>query len=202
MTITDTFDAFKDYKKIQAVYEGSTYNLEGETMIRNFIHNCRDAVYLQNRYDLERNNPSNDHKWKSDQLANSIDAFMTDGGYAIFCRTNGGAKRPPTLPATNPRPNPRVRGGNHNVRGATRSQLNATQGRQGRQLPSRSNTPRPGTQFTSAKLNQITTDIVNNPEAVDYDTMTCLCAPSSSIWNCQLQRLQYHSRFLSVSRAK
>ena len=110
MTITNTFDAFKDYKKIQAVYEGSTYNLEGETMIRNFIHNCRDAVYLQNRYDLERNNPSNDHKWKADQLANSIDAFMTDGGYAIFCRTNGGAKHPPTLPATNPRPNPRVRG--------------------------------------------------------------------------------------------
>jgi hypothetical protein len=106
MTISDTFDAFKDYKKIQAVYEGSTYNLEGEVMIRNFIHNCRDAVYIQHRYDNERNNPSNDHKWKSDQLANSIEAFMKDGGYEIYCRSNGGTKRPPTLPATNPRPNP------------------------------------------------------------------------------------------------
>ena len=106
MTISDTFDAFKDYKTIQAVYEGSTYNLEGETMIRNFIHNCHDSVYLQNRYDTERNNPSNDHKWKADQLANSIEAFMSDGSYEIVCRTNGGAKRPPTLPATNPRPSP------------------------------------------------------------------------------------------------
>ena len=188
MTISDTFDAFKDYKKIQAVYEGSTYNLEGETMIRNFIHNCRDAVYLQNRYDLERNNPSNDHKWKSDQLANSIEAFMTDGGYAIFCRTNGGAKRPPTLPATNPRPSPRVKGGNNNARGTVRGQSNATQGRQGRQLPYRSNTPRPGAQFTSAKLNQITTDMVNNPAAVSYDEMT-VCAlhqAPSGIVNCNV----------------
>ena len=94
MTITDTFDAFKDYKKMQAVYEGSTYNLEGETMICNFIHNCCDAVYLQNRYDTERNNPSNDHKWKADQLANSIEAFMTDSSYEIFCRTNGSAEMP------------------------------------------------------------------------------------------------------------
>ena len=79
MTISDTFDAFKDYKKIQAVYEGSTCNLEGEAMIRNFIHNCCDVVYIQHRYDNERNNPSNNHKWKSYQLANSIEAFMKDG---------------------------------------------------------------------------------------------------------------------------
>ena len=59
--------------------------LEGEVMIRNFIHNCHDAVYLQNHYDTERNNHSNDHKWKSDQLANSIEAFMKDGGYEIYC---------------------------------------------------------------------------------------------------------------------
>ena len=102
MTISDTFDAFKDYKKIQAVYEGSTYNLKGEVMICNFIHNCRDAVYIQHCYDTERNNPSNDHKWKSDQLANSIEAFMKDGSYEIYCRTNGDAKCPTTLPATNP----------------------------------------------------------------------------------------------------
>jgi hypothetical protein len=49
MTIADMFDAFKDYKQIQAVYEGSTYNLEGDTMIRNFIHNCHDAAYIQFR---------------------------------------------------------------------------------------------------------------------------------------------------------
>ena len=102
MNISDTFDAFKDYKKMQAVYEGSTYNLEGEVMIRNFIHNCRDAVYVQHRYNTERNNPSKDHKWKSDKLANSIEAFMKGGGYEIYCRTNGGIKHPPTLPATNP----------------------------------------------------------------------------------------------------
>jgi hypothetical protein len=33
MTIADTFDAFKDYKQIQAIYEGSTYNLEGDTTL-------------------------------------------------------------------------------------------------------------------------------------------------------------------------
>ena len=113
---------------------------------------------------------------------------MTDGGYVIFCRTNGGAKRPPTLPATNPRPSPRVKGGNNNARGTVRGQSNATQGRQGRQLPSRSNTPRPGTQFTSAKLNQITTDMVNNPAAVSYDEMT-VCAlhqAPSGIVNCNV----------------
>ena len=79
MTIADTFNTFKDYKQIQAIYEGSTYNLEGNTMIRNFIRNCCDDVYIQVPYDSEKNNPSNDHKWKSDHLANSVEAFFSDG---------------------------------------------------------------------------------------------------------------------------
>jgi hypothetical protein len=106
MTIADTFDAFKDYKQIQAIYEGSTYNLEGDNMILNFIHNCRDSVYIQYRYDSEKNNPSNNHKWRADQLANSIKKFFSDGSYEVYCRNNGGARCPSTLPATNPRPNP------------------------------------------------------------------------------------------------
>ena len=94
----------------------------------------------------------------------------------------------PPLPATNPRPSPRVKGGNTNVHGTVRGQSNATQGRQGRHLPSRSNTPRPGTQFTSNKMNQIRTDMSNNPEAVDYDTMTVcvLHQAPSGIVNCNI----------------
>ena len=95
----------------------------------------------------------------------------------------------PPLPATNLRPNPRVRGGNNNAHGAAHSQSNATQARQGRQPPPRSYTPRPGATFTlSAKMNQLQTDIVNNPEAVDYDTMTVCAlhrAPSGMV-NCNI----------------
>ena len=80
-------------------------------MICNLIHNCHDAVYIHVHYDSEKNSPANDHKWKSDQLANSIEAFFCDGSYEVYCRNNGGPKRPPTLPATNPRLAPRVRGG-------------------------------------------------------------------------------------------
>ena len=72
MTIANTFYAFKDYKQIQAIYEGSACNLEGDTMILNFIQNCRDAVYIQYCYDSEKNNPSNNHKWKPDQFTNSL----------------------------------------------------------------------------------------------------------------------------------
>ena len=50
--------------------------------------------------------PSNNHKWKSDQLANSIEKFFSDGSYEVYCRNNGNTKCPPTLPATNPQPNP------------------------------------------------------------------------------------------------
>jgi hypothetical protein len=104
MTIADTWDAFKDHKQIQAVYEGSTHNLTGKTVVRNFSHNCHDSVYIQYRYDSERNNPSNDYKWQPDQLANTIQAFFTDGSYEVYCKNNGGSRCQPTLPATTPRP--------------------------------------------------------------------------------------------------
>jgi hypothetical protein len=135
MTIADTWDTFKEYKQIQTVYEGSTYNLTGKTMVHNFVHNCRDSVYIQYRYDSEKNNPTNDHKWQPDQLANAIEAFFSDGIYKVYCKNNSGTKHQPTLPATNPRPVPRVKGGNANTGGTTHSQSLATQGRQGHQLP-------------------------------------------------------------------
>ena len=80
-------------------------------------------------------------------------------------------------------------GGNNNARGAVRSQSCATQGRQGRKPPPRSYTPRPGAAFTpSTKMNQLQTDIVNNPEAVDYNTMIVCAlhrAPSAMV-NCNV----------------
>jgi hypothetical protein len=33
MTISDTWEAFRDHKKLQAVYKGSAFNLEGETVV-------------------------------------------------------------------------------------------------------------------------------------------------------------------------
>jgi hypothetical protein len=43
MSIANTWEAFKDHKKIQAVYEGSAFNLTGEAVVRNFAHYCHDS---------------------------------------------------------------------------------------------------------------------------------------------------------------
>ena len=85
----------------------------GETVVHNFAHNCRDSVDIFYHFDNEKNNPSNDYKWLPDQLANTIQAFFTDGSYEVYCKQNGGTKRHPTLPASAPHPVvPRVKGGN------------------------------------------------------------------------------------------
>jgi hypothetical protein len=40
MNIIDTWESFKDHKRMQTVYEGSTFILTGESVVRSFIHNC------------------------------------------------------------------------------------------------------------------------------------------------------------------
>jgi hypothetical protein len=97
MTISDAWDAFKDHKQIQTVYEGSAYNLKGETVVYNFSHNCRDSTYILCHFDNEKNNPSNDYKWKPDQFANTIQGFFLDGSYEVYCKQNGGTKHQPML---------------------------------------------------------------------------------------------------------
>jgi hypothetical protein len=37
VTISDTWDAFTDHKQIQAIHEGSAYNLTGKTVVHNFL---------------------------------------------------------------------------------------------------------------------------------------------------------------------
>jgi hypothetical protein len=138
----------------------------------NFAHNCRDLVYILYRFNSEKNIPWNDYKWTPDQLANTIQAFFTDGSCEVHCKNNGGTKRQPTLPATAPHPVvPRVKGGNANERGQ-----HSTQGRQGRQLLPRSYTPRPGSATTPAKLNQLQADGPCTHETIVHsckDMMVC-----------------------------
>jgi hypothetical protein len=120
MTISDTWGTFKDHKQIQAVYEGSTYNLTGETAVCNFSHNCCDSIHILYHFDNEKSNPLNDYKWKPYQLANTIQGFFLNGSYEVYCMQNGGTKHQPTLPATTCHPVvPRVKWGNVNARGAT-----------------------------------------------------------------------------------
>jgi hypothetical protein len=116
MAISDTWEAFKDHKKLQAVYKGSAYNPEGETVVRNFIHNCQDSLYILYRFDNEKTNPVNDYKWSADQLANIIQGFFTDGSYEVYCKQNGGVGHRTPLPASMPcTAVPRAKRGNNNV---------------------------------------------------------------------------------------
>jgi hypothetical protein len=78
MTIANTWEAFKDHKKMKAVYECSAFNLTGATVVQNFIHNCHDTVCILHHFDLECHNPVHDYKWLPDQLASTIQGFFTD----------------------------------------------------------------------------------------------------------------------------
>jgi hypothetical protein len=124
MNIIKTWEGFKDHKRMQTVYEGSAFNLTGESVVQNFIHSSRDAISILHRYNHKHHNLANTFKWLPDQLASTIQEFFTEGSCQIYCLNNGvvvGCH--PTLPASTPRTAvPRVRGRNTNARSAPRGQ--------------------------------------------------------------------------------
>jgi hypothetical protein len=133
---------------------------------------------------------------------------------------------PTTLPATNHRPNPRVRGGNDNARGTARGQSLATQGRQGRQLPPRSYTPRPGNATAHTRLTQMQVEApcTYDTMVVDYEeriicalnqaptgAVKCnVCATTHTFYQCpsltgmdeEAQKMYFRMRALEKRNAK
>jgi hypothetical protein len=98
VTVVGTWEAFKDHKKMQAMCEGSTFNLTGESVVRNFIHNCREAVHILHQFNLEHHNPVCDCKWLPDQLTSTVQGFFTGGSHQICCsKTVAMGANPPSL---------------------------------------------------------------------------------------------------------
>ena len=74
---------------MQHFYQGELLELNSPHIIRNFLSNLDHGDYLLTRYEQEWHNTTNDYKWEPDQLAFTLEGFITNGAFGVFARVSG-----------------------------------------------------------------------------------------------------------------